>query len=140
MLTDKITITELIPQRHPMIMIDELIEATEDLAVSTFKIGNGNIFVSNDLFTEPGLVENIAQTAAAHAGYLYRQQNVPVPVGFIAAIKDLKVYDLPVIHSSVKTTVTITNKVFEVTIIRGTVEQEGRTLCSCEMKIFTRSA
>lgn len=122
-----------------MVMIHSLVEATEEYAVTTFSIGENNPFVRSGVLTESGLIENIAQTAAAHAGHLYKQKGIPVPVGFIAAIKDLEVPALPLVNTTIKTTVTITNKVFDVTIIRGVIEQHGKTLCQCEMKIFTKS-
>jgi predicted hotdog family 3-hydroxylacyl-ACP dehydratase len=139
MLADKTNIENFIPQRAPMRMIHDLIEVTNDRAVSAFVIEENNIFVSNGVFTEPGLIENIAQTAAAHAGYLYQQNGVTVPVGFIAAIKDLKIYSLPLLDTSIETTITVTNRVFDVTIVKGVIDQNGKTLCTCEMKIFTKS-
>jgi 3-hydroxyacyl-[acyl-carrier-protein] dehydratase len=138
-LADRTNIRDLIPQREPVVMVHNLAEATDEHAVSTFMIESSNIFVANGLFTEAGLIENMAQTAAAQAGYMYRQKNMPVPIGFIAAIKDLTINKLPQVDSSIKTTINVTNKVFEVTLIKGIVEQHGEELCSCEMRIFTKS-
>src|SRR5687767_4133341 len=98
-----------------MIMIHDLMEATDVHAVSRLSIEANNIFVDGNYFTEPGMIENIAQTAAAHAGYQYRLKGVPVPVGFIAAIKDLEILERPLLHSAITTTITIINTVFDVT-------------------------
>jgi hypothetical protein len=59
----------LIPQKPPFVMIDALLFSDEKRTVSSFKIPEKNIFVKEGLFLEPGLVENIAQTAAARAGH-----------------------------------------------------------------------
>lgn len=139
MLANRTNSINLIPQRDPIIMVHDLLEATDDYAVSNFMVDVDNIFVLNGVFTEPGLIENIAQTAAAQAGYLYQLKNIPVPVGFIAAITNLKIFELPLIHSKLKTTINVTNKIFEVTLIKGVVENEDKILCTCEMKIFTKS-
>jgi predicted hotdog family 3-hydroxylacyl-ACP dehydratase len=141
MMTDQfhIHIHELIPQRAPMIMITTLVEATEDSAMTEFLIEDGNLFAKDGFLGEPGLIENIAQTAAAHAGYLHKKMGVDPPAGFIAAIKDLAVYDLPPVNSRITTRVVLTNRVFDVTIIKGEIEQGGKVLCRCEMKIFLRS-
>ena len=139
MLADKTTIENYIPQRRPMVMIDCLTKATDECAVSEFTIEPDNIFVSEGLFTEFGLIENIAQTAAAQAGYLHQQQGIPITQGFIAAIKNVTILTLPPLHSKIKTTVTVTNRIFEVVIIQGTVEHNDITLCHCEMKIFIKS-
>ena len=61
-------IIELIPQRNPFVMVDKLLSATETTAHTSFEIKAGNILLNNGFFSEAGLVENIAQTAAAHAG------------------------------------------------------------------------
>jgi len=65
----QIPILKLIPQRPPFVMVGELIEYNETGFTSTFSIDADNIFVKNGRFTEEGILENIAQTAAAGAGY-----------------------------------------------------------------------
>ncbi|MBX2965371.1 MAG: 3-hydroxyacyl-ACP dehydratase [Cyclobacteriaceae bacterium] len=132
-------ITDYIPQREPIVMIDNLVSASEEGATTQYHIKENNIFITDGHFNESGLIENIAQTAAAQAGYICRQKNVAPPVGFIASINALEVYALPVINSSVETTVTITNRVFDVVIIEGDVKQHEEILCRCKMKIFTQS-
>src|SRR4051812_705742 len=100
-----------------MVMIDELIEADEHMAASTFRILPSTLFVADGKFSEAGLVENIAQTAAAMVGHQCVSKNIPVPIGFIAAVKDLKINFIPEINSVIQTKVRITNTVMNVTII-----------------------
>jgi 3-hydroxyacyl-[acyl-carrier-protein] dehydratase len=127
-----------LPQRSPMIMVHNLLEANDEYAVTSLTILPDNIFVSQGIFSEPGLIENIAQTAAAQAGYFYRQQTDLVPAGFIAAIRNLEIMLLPSVNSEIKTTVRITNKVMNVTIIEGKVELDDELICQCEMRIFIK--
>ena len=129
-------ITDYIPQRPPMVMIDELIEADGESAVSSFHILPSTIFITDGKFSEAGLVENIAQTAAVMLGHQCALKNIPVSIGFIAAVKDLKINFVPEINSVIQTKVRITNTVMNVTIIEGKVEQLNNTLCTCEMKIL----
>ena len=121
-------------------MIDELLDATELAARSAFKIRPENILVDAGHLTEPGLIENIAQTAAAMVGYQCMVQQVPVPVGFIAAVKDLKVLALPAVETVIQTQIQVTNTVMDVTIVQGRVEQSGKLLCSCEMRILVQKS
>jgi 3-hydroxyacyl-[acyl-carrier-protein] dehydratase len=139
MLATKHTIIQFIPQRHPMVMVHDLVEADGDHAVTRFAIETGNVFVTNNTLAEPALVETIAQTAAAQVGYQCAQRNIAVPVGYIAAIKNLKIFLLPIVNTSITTTVKIINKVLDVTIIEGKIEQDGNVLCSCEMRIFVKT-
>ena len=131
-------ITRYIPQRNPIIMVHELVEADDDHAVTNLNIEPENVFVSNEYFLEPGLVENIAQTAAMHVGYQCALKNIPIPIGYIAAVKDLKIFALPKQHTTIATSVKVTNKVLDVTVVEGRVEQGGNLLCSCEMRIFAK--
>jgi predicted hotdog family 3-hydroxylacyl-ACP dehydratase len=114
------------------------VEADDDHAVTQLTIEPDNIFVSREYFSEPGLVENIAQTAAMHVGYQCSLKNIPIPIGYIAAVKDLRIQTLPKQNSVITTSVKITNKVLDITVVEGRVEQDGNLLCSCEMRIFAK--
>ena len=138
MLATKDNITSLIPQRDPIVMIDNLLEASDTHAVTEFSIAEDNVFISDGSLAEPGMIENIAQTAAVHIGYQCSQKGLPIPIGYIAAIRNLKIFNLPAAGRTVKTTVRITNKVLELTVAEGKVELDGETLCSCEMRIFAK--
>ena len=138
MLATPTEILQFIPQRNPIVMVHELVEASDDHAVTRFSISPDNVFVSSGYFAEPGLVENIAQTAAVHVGYQCSLKNIPIPIGYIAAIKDLRIDGLPSQNSSIVTTVKVINKVLDITVVQGRVEQDGKILCSCEMRIFAK--
>jgi 3-hydroxyacyl-[acyl-carrier-protein] dehydratase len=138
MLATRNDITKYIPQRNPIVMVHELIEADDDHAVTQLMIEPDNIFLSRQFFAEPGLVENIAQTAAMHVGYQCSLKNIPIPIGYIAAVKDLKIRALPKENTRITTSVKVTNKVLDVTVVEGRVEQDGEVLCSCEMRIFAK--
>jgi 3-hydroxyacyl-[acyl-carrier-protein] dehydratase len=129
-------ITDFIPQRPPIVMIDRLIQSDLESATSAFTILPTNIFVDDGKFTEPGLIENIAQTAAAMVGYQSSLQQIPTPIGYIASIKDLSIKFLPDVLSTIRTTINVTNTVMDVTIIKGMVEQNEKIVCSCEMRIL----
>ncbi|HEX8545717.1 MAG TPA: 3-hydroxyacyl-ACP dehydratase, partial [Cytophagaceae bacterium] len=91
-LINKENITEIIPQRPPIVMIDSLVACNEDYTETNLYISEENIFCKDGFFGEPGLVENIAQTAAARIGYLCKQADADVPIGYIAAVKNLQIY------------------------------------------------
>ncbi len=129
-------IETLIPQRPPFVMIDELISYDKKITCTRFKIKAGNIFVENGQFCEPGLVENIAQTAAARAGYVSLQDNKPVQVGYIGAIKNLVIHSLPKVDDELVTEISVENQIFDVTLITGKVTCRDVLVAACEMKIF----
>ena len=63
MLADKKEVLNYIPQREPMVMVDGLLEVDETFAISRLQVTPENIFCQNGHFTEPGLIENMAQTS-----------------------------------------------------------------------------
>ncbi|HTE31283.1 MAG TPA: hypothetical protein VK666_12970 [Chryseolinea sp.] len=138
MLADRDDILRYIPQRHPIVMVHTLLEADDEHAVTTFNIEPDNIFIDRGNFAEPGLIENIAQTAAVHIGFQCHRKNIPIPIGYIAAIKNLNIVSLPQSNSRITTSVKIVNKVLDVTVVQGEVELEGVSLCTCEMRIFAK--
>jgi predicted hotdog family 3-hydroxylacyl-ACP dehydratase len=133
-LTDNIL--AIIPQRAPFVMIDALESCTQENARTSFRVRPDNIFVADGILQEAALVENIAQTAAAHMGYTCQQENKPVPVGFIGAVQNLVIHALPAVNDELFTEIVIKNQVFNATIIAGTIHLNGTPIAGCEMKIF----
>ena len=138
MLARRNNITQYIPQRFPIVMIHDLVEASDSQAITNLAVESDNVFVSDGFLSEPGLVENIAQTAAVHIGFQCARKNLPIPIGYIAAIRGLRINKLAPVGKTVKTTVRITNKVLELTVVEGKVELDDEVLCSCEMRIFAK--
>ncbi|HEX9509041.1 MAG TPA: 3-hydroxyacyl-ACP dehydratase [Puia sp.] len=131
-------IQPLIPQRPPFVMISKLLYCDESVTRTAFRVSEENIFVEKGLFREPGLIENIAQTAAARAGYMARMANLPVQVGYIGAVKNLEIAGLPKTGDEIITEIKIKDQVFDVTIISGTIWCREVVIAQCEMKIFIR--
>jgi len=129
-------IQSFIPQRPPFVMVDHLFTFTETTARGGFRIKADNIFLENGEFKEPGLLESIAQTAAAWAGYISNKENKPVAIGYIGSVKNLEIYSFPKIGDELITEITIENQIFDVTIISGTISCNEKILAQCKIKIF----
>lgn len=135
-----VDITNFIPQRAPFVMIDDIVSADEKLSVTTLNIRNGHLFVKEGYFTEPGLVENMAQTAAACTGYYAQLAGKPAPVGFIGALKNLNIIELPKVGDTIKTEVNFLNQVLNVHIVQGRVYLNNKEIANCELKIFLQES
>ena len=116
-------------------MVGELLHCDETTTRTSFTIEANNVMVSDGEFNEGGLMENIAQTAAVRAGYV-AEAGSEVKDGYIASIKNFEVLRLPKIGDKLITEVTVTDHVFEMTIISGTITCNGMVLSKCEMSIF----
>ena len=129
-------IINYIPQRPPFVMIDRLYECNEKSVRTGFQPTDQNIFSENGFFTEPGLIENMAQSAAAGTGYFFISQGKKVPVGFIGAIKDFKLIRLPKVNDLLETEINVVAEVMNASVIKALVRSGGEEIALCEMKIF----
>lgn len=129
-----------IPQRPPFVMVDELVAVDESTGTTRFQVRENNIFVEYGRLTEPAMIENIAQTAAAGIGYIFAGRNEPPPVGFIGAVQNLEIMALPEVGQTLQTSIAIKNQILNVTLISGKIQHENEVLAQCEMKIFIQSS
>jgi hypothetical protein len=53
-------------------MVDELLFSDDNITKTSFTVTADNVFVINGEFSEAGLMENMAQTAAAGSGNMAR--------------------------------------------------------------------
>jgi len=136
MIVSKEHIQPLIPQRKPFVMIDALLHSDERITRTTFQVRQENIFVVDGFFREAGLLENIAQTAAARVGYIVQKEKKPAPMGYIGAVKNFEVFDLPRVNEELETEIIITNQIFDITVITGMITCNDKLIARCEMKIF----
>ncbi len=129
-------ILSLIPQRHPFVMVDKLLYSDGQLTRTGFRVKEDNIFVENGKFNEAGLLENMAQTAAAGAGYVAVVENRPVDTGYIGAAKNFEVFGLPAVNDELVTEVMIEHQVFNSIMVAGNIRCNDKLIAVCELKIF----
>jgi len=137
MLIQKSDVLQFIPQRPPIVMVDGLLSTDNERSESFFQLTKENILCSEGYFSEAGLIENLAQTAALKAGFDARQKNEEVKVGFIGAVKNLKIYQLPADNQKLKTTLTVKHNFGNISIIKGETRTEDKLLAEAELSIFT---
>jgi predicted hotdog family 3-hydroxylacyl-ACP dehydratase len=141
MLADKDTVAKLIPQEPPMVMVHELIGHDKAETITAFTVEEGNIFLEKGLFSEAGLIENMAQSAALRTGWMSAMINesdkefTPV-VGVIGAIKNFELLRLPEMNSRLITTIELLTEFGSATMIKAFVRKEEELLASAELKIF----
>jgi predicted hotdog family 3-hydroxylacyl-ACP dehydratase len=130
------SILSLIPQKPPFVMVGELLFSDDNITKTSFTVTTDNVFVINGEFSEAGLMENMAQTAAAGSGNMARIENRPVATGYIGQVKNLEVFDLPKIGDELLTEVKMEVQVFDAGIVSGKVWCNDIIVAQCEMKIF----
>lgn len=128
----------LIPQRQPIVMVDSFFGIEEDSSYSGLTVTADNIFCEAGKLQEPGIIEHIAQSAAARIGFIYTRQGEKVPLGFIGSVDKLKIYDLPEIGMKLFTEITVVQEVFDITLISAQVKAGEVLIAECRMKIFIK--
>ena len=125
-----------VPQKPPFVLVDKLIYVGENRSSCSFGIPEKHIFVKNGFYSTAGMVESMAQTAAAGTGYLSKKNNKSVPIGYIGAVQKLEVKDWPPANSEIIMEIKLLTNILHVSLVSGTVMHQGKIMASCEMKIF----
>ena len=136
-----IDIHELLPQQEPFVMISSLVRFDMQTTVTETIVSADNMFVEDGVFTAPGIVENIAQTCAARIGYVNKYiLKKGIQLGFIGAIRDLKVKNLPKVGDTITTTISVIDSVFGMTLVDAVVLHNGADVASAQMKIAVKES
>jgi predicted hotdog family 3-hydroxylacyl-ACP dehydratase len=133
---EELDILSLIPQKPPFVMVDELLFSDDNITRTKFIVPADNVFVINGEFSEAGLMENMAQTAAAGSGNMARIEDRPVATGYIGQVKNFEIFELPKVGDELLTEIKIEVQVFDAGIVSGKVWCQNKLLAQCEMKIF----
>lgn len=129
-------IRRIIPQTDPIVLVHRLVEYADHTITTEFDVPQNHLLVVDGYLSEAGLIENMAQTAACKAGWMAMINGVDVPRGYIGAIKNFQLFQLPKTGSTINTIVRITAEVIGVTLAEALILSGNNKVASCEMKIF----
>ena len=111
-----IDIKKYLPHRAPMLMVDLILRMDDEIVETVFEVKDNNIFVLNGIFTESGLIEHAAQTCSSVVAKDYFVDEDKVDkmevdvVGFISAIKTLKIHGLAKVGDNLFTKAVLISK------------------------------
>ena len=127
-------IETLIPQRHPIVMVDALLTFSEGRLSAGFTVAEDNIFVENGNLQASGLLEHQAQSVAMYTGYKYFLEGNTPPVGYIGAVKFFEVKQLPKVGETLTTTIEIVAEMNGVTLVKTETKIGEEVIATSEMK------
>ncbi|MBR1504558.1 MAG: beta-hydroxyacyl-ACP dehydratase [Prevotella sp.] len=131
-----IEIGRLIPQRNPMMMVDEFEATAENVAQTALLVRVDNLFMLPDgTLTETGLIEHIAQSAAALAGYQTLSEGQP-RIGLIGEVKHFECHRRPMAGEVVHTVIEFGFSFGNVTVVQGHCHIADEEIASAKLKIF----
>lgn len=130
------SIAELIPQRAPIVMVDEFLGIEGNVSRTRFVVRDDCIFVSDGRLDECGIIEHIAQSAAARVGWLFRRRGEEVPLGYIGSVNNFALTERPAVGEEIRTAIEVVQEVFQITLIEAVCSVGGEPVATCRMKIF----
>jgi predicted hotdog family 3-hydroxylacyl-ACP dehydratase len=131
---EKVNIQDLIPQKEPFIMVDKLLHCDILSTKTSLSIRNDNIFVENGMFSQSGIVENVAQTCAARLGYYNR--NRPVRIGMIGSINDFEFFGVfSKVGQEIITEISVEAEVANVILLNASVLCGNNVVAAGKMKV-----
>ena len=134
-----IDVHELLPQQEPFVMISRLTQFDMTRTVTETEVKPDNLFVEDGAWSASGLIENIAQTCAARIGYVNKYiLKKGIQIGFIGAVRNLEIADLPHVGDTITTIVDVREEVFGMTLADAVVKKGDETLVTTEIKIAIR--
>ena len=135
--TKDLDIRDLIPQRDPVRMVDSLLRVEGDVAETCFTVPADNFFLDADgLLAETGVMEHIAQSASAYAGWRARQRGAQTaPLGFIGEVKKYRCHRRPAVGEALHTTVTLLTEFDSILVIGAETRLADEVVAETQMKV-----
>lgn len=121
-----------------MMMVDRLLDVTDDGGRTRLVVGIDNYFMGrDDRMNELGLMEHIAQSASAVAGYRAALAgSESAPIGMIAEVKHFACQHLPEAGDTLLTDIRFGIEVAGITIVNGVTRIDDEVVATATMKIY----
>lgn len=129
-------ISKLIPQRPPIQMIDSFVYDGGNECGTELLVSEDNIFVTDGCLASEGILEHIAQSAAAFLGYKRVLDGLGIALGFIGDIRKCRFSDISAKPGdTLQTNLKIVSVIGNITMISATVCVSGEQIVTCSMKL-----
>jgi predicted hotdog family 3-hydroxylacyl-ACP dehydratase len=119
-----------------MVMIDKLSNTWKKKGEGIFMVRESNPLCLGKHLTEAGIIECIAQTAAAYTGYLRVSEKKDIVRGYIGSVKHLRIFSLPKAGDEIRTEIILENELLGFMIITGRIICKEMLMAECEMRIL----
>lgn len=130
-------IAEWIPQRPPFVFIDTIEDVSEEHALTQFTIPADCVLVCDGCLSLAGLMEHAAQTCAARAGWVQRQQGQQVKIGYIGAVKHMQTTRLPHVGETLTTEARVIQQVLNISLVDCITRVGNEQIATTTLKLAT---
>lgn len=123
-------------QQPPFRFVDRLAVMEDDGAETLYQVTDNTLLMTDDgHMSAGGMVEVMAQTAAAWQGLWAVRHHLEVRPGKIGAVSGMHIYAWPKVGDTLCARMRIVNKVFGVMSIETSIHRDGECICEAKMKI-----
>lgn len=127
-------VQSLLPQKAPFVMADALYVFEENALTAGLTVTGDNIFTKDGRFTEPGIVEHMAQSVALYTGYQYHLKQEQAPTGYIGSIKEVSITRLPETGEKLVTSVSVLQEFMGITLVDIVTSVNDVQIAKSQMK------
>lgn len=122
-------------------MVDGYFFEDDHHCQSELTIAADNIFLGEDnCVAEEVLLEHVAQTSAAHIGFLRKQAGENVTLGYIGDIKKAQFSTpMPTIGDTLHTRLTVISQVGGITMVSAETSVNEHVILTCRMKLASEN-
>lgn len=135
MLVDAKNVENYVPQRSPILLVDNLLEIDGSKAYTSYQIKD-SVFVSNSDFEYHGVIEHLAQSSALFYGYLHGNK-----IGMIGSISRLKKEQFVLkIHDVIESEINLMMEFNDLISVKAKSFFDGIEIMSCDMTLHFDSS
>lgn len=118
-------------------MVDEMLSCNESIYRSQFEIKTDNLFVDENEFTTYGMIENLAQTAAAGIAITYTGNSRP-DEGFLGALSNMNIVGSAHIGDTITSEVEKIVEIGKLYKMKGKCFNQGKLIFECELNLAAK--
>ncbi|MBU8910859.1 MAG: hypothetical protein KOO65_06280 [Desulfobacterales bacterium] len=129
-------ITQILPHRNPMLMIDYYKRIDNDNALSEKTFQKGAYGCENGLVIDSILIECVAQTVAAHYGYRSLMKKKDASMGMLVSVDKFDFYHPILEKSKIDIVVSKTDRIGAFKLFKGEIRMKDKIMATGNIKVF----
>jgi len=123
-----------IPQQEPFVMVDYIINLSATSCTTSLTIKPDNLLIDGTYFSEAGILEHIAQSAAAWNSEKNKKSSKS-QIGVIGSIRNCQIERLPHIGETLQTTITTEVEVANKQVVHAITQIGDQTIAQAYVNI-----
>jgi predicted hotdog family 3-hydroxylacyl-ACP dehydratase len=130
-------ITQIVPHRSPMLMIDAYSKIDNNNALSEKTFQEGSYGCQNGVVIDSILIECVAQTVAAHYGYqLLEEENTNFEIGLLVSVDKFDFYYQVREKSKIDIIISKIDQIGAFKLFKGEIRMEIKMVAAGNIKVF----